>query len=277
MIESPLATVSIPMNQEGFSSMNEPSTPSRSDDTTALIVLRPEEGRRLIGRAVAEMASVRERTRNGRMAIVGSSTTRHVVHHLTGADPGLTTFAVGWIRDGELGETPHSGRGPGPVLFDNGKIYRGWPGKLLESFEAGDIYVKGANAIDPQGNAAILIGSPGGGSIGAALTIIFARGGELILPVSLEKLIPSVPAACGLLGQGQVDRVMGSPVGYMPIMAGSATIVTEVTAMQLLAGVQATPIAAGGLDDCTGSQTLHLKGPKAGVEKIWNLITSMRQ
>ncbi len=258
--------------------MNDPSTPPpRSDESTALIVLRPDEGRWLIGRAVAEMAVVRERTRRGRMVIVGSSTARHVVHHLTGEDPGLARFAVGWVRDGELGVTPPSGRGPGPVLFDNGRISRGWPGKLLESFTAGDIYVKGANAIDPMGNAAVLIGSPTGGSLGEALTVILSRGGRLIMPVSLEKLIPSVPAACGLLGQGVVDRVMGIPVGYMPIMAGCATIVTEVTAIHMLTGVKATPVAAGGIDDCAGATTLHLQGPRAEVERIWNWIADRRQ
>lgn len=252
---------------------NNPDNPTQG---TALIVLRPEEGRRLIGRAVAEMPSVQARTRSGRMVIVGGSTTRHVARHLTGDDPGLASFAMGWIRDGALGETPADGRGPGPVLFEEGVISRGWPGKLLESFATGDIYIKGANAIDPQGHAAVLMASPTGGTIGAALTLILARGGELILPVSLAKLIPSVPAACGLLGQGRVDRVMGSPVGYMPIMAGSATLVTEVTAIHRLAGVTATPVAAGGLDDCTGALTLHLRGPVDGVARIWGLIAAMR-
>ncbi len=48
------------------------------DQTTALIVLTPETGRRLIGLAVASMERVRERTRRGRMVIVGGGTTRFV-------------------------------------------------------------------------------------------------------------------------------------------------------------------------------------------------------
>ncbi|MEO5363257.1 MAG: hypothetical protein H7838_06490 [Magnetococcus sp. DMHC-8] len=244
---------------------------------TAVVVIRPAEGRCLIGQAVAALPQVQARTRTGRMAIVGGSTTRHVAWALTGTDPGLASFAVGWVRDGLLGETPRAGRGAGPLLFENGHLTRGWPAPLLDRFESGDIYIKGANALDAQGNAAVLVGSPVGGTIGVALAILQARGGELILPVSLQKTIPSVPAACGLLGQGRVDRVMGSPVGYIPIMAGCATIVTELDALGHLCGVRATPVAAGGLDDCTGALILHLTGSRSQVDNAWELLMKVRE
>ena len=244
--------------------------------TTALIVVRPEEGQQLIGQAVAQLPQVKKRTQSGRMVIVGGSTTRYVVWSLTGEDPGQEAFAVGWIRDGILGETPRNGRGPGPVLFEDGLMTRGWPGHLMEHFGKGDVYIKGANAIDSQGHAAVLMGSPTGGTIGVAMTIILARGGELIIPVSLQKTIPSVPAACGLLGQGCLDRVMGSQVGYMPIMAGTATIITEISALRLLTGVKATWVASGGVDDCVGALVLHLEGTAKEVDAAWSLLTQLR-
>lgn len=250
---------------------------SNTPTATALVVIRPVEGQRLIGRAVAALPQVRARTQSGRMVIVGGSTTRYVAWALTGVDPGLETFAVGWIRDGLLGETPHAKRGPGPLLFEEGVQTRGWPAPLLDRFGAFDVYIKGANAIDAQGNAAVLIGSPTGGTIGAALAILLARGGTLILPVSLGKTIPSVPAACGLLGQGRMDRVMGTPVGYIPIMAGCATLVTEINALHLLCGVEATHVAAGGVDDSAGAIVLHLLGKPEQVEAAWRLLTTLRE
>ena len=276
-----LQTVKIPCLEaiHGLSStlMNMPKTsPPSAASSTALVVIRPEEGRRLIGRAVAQLPQVQARTQTGRMVIVGGSTTRHVAWSLTGEDPGQEAFAVGWIREGLLGETPRAGRGPGPVLFEEGVMTRGWPGDLLQRFGKGDIYIKGANAMDAQGHTAVLMGSPTGGTIGAAMTILLARGGELIIPISLQKTIPSVPAACGLLGQGCLDRVMGSEVGYMPLMAGTATVVTEISALRLLTGVQATPVAAGGLDDCTGALVLHLKGDIDAVDAAWNMLTQLR-
>ena len=244
------------------------------ENMTALIVLTPGIGRRLIGLAVATMERVKQRTKNGRMVIVGGGTTRFVAEKLTGEDPGRDAFAVGCIKDAKLSETLKKGRGEGPYLFDNGRISRGWPGELLESFQAGDIYIKGANALDVAGNVGILMGSPNGGTIGVAMTLLLARGGELIIPVSLEKLIPSVADSVPLLGQGKVDRVMGNTVGMMPIMASAATVVTEVEAIRLISGVKATPVASGGMDDCQGSITLHLQGDSERVEQIWGLVNN---
>lgn len=239
----------------------------------AVAVIPPEVGRRLIGLAVAALPVVQERTHKGRMVIVGGTTTRYVVHGLLGEDPGREAFAVGWIRDGQLGETPREGRGPGPYLFEEGRLSRGWPGELLNRFEAGDVYIKGANALDPVGNVAVLMASPTGGTIGAAMTILMARGGELIVPVSLQKLIPSVSAACRWMGQGRSVRTMGSPVGYMPILAGAATVITEVEAIGILGeGVKATLVAAGGVDDCEGALVVALEGAKPAVDKMMDWL-----
>ncbi|MBF0214245.1 MAG: hypothetical protein HQM00_11915, partial [Magnetococcales bacterium] len=126
---------------------------------------------------------------------------------------------------------------------------------------------------------AVLMASPTGGTIGAAMAILMARGGELILPVSLAKLIPSVSAACRLTGQGRAIRVMGSPVGYMPILAGSATVITEVEAVRVISSgrVRATPLAAGGLDDCEGALVLALEGARAAVEAMMDHLETMRR
>ncbi|MBF0414745.1 MAG: hypothetical protein HQL79_03140 [Magnetococcales bacterium] len=247
-----------------------------SEHDTAVVVLRPGEARALIGQAVAQLPRVQERKRSGHMVIIGGSTTRHVVTHLLKEDPGRDSFAVGRVGDGCLGETPQAGRGPGPYLFDQGQVTRGWPAPLLEKFAPGDIYIKGANAVDPEGNTAILLGSPVGGSIGVALAILHARGGELIIPVSLEKLIPSIPKATGLLGQGANGRVMGYPVGWIPIAAGSATVITELQAMSILANVQATVVAAGGFDDCAGARVIHMRGLREDVERMWGIIAAIR-
>ncbi|MBF0614758.1 MAG: hypothetical protein G8237_13745 [Magnetococcales bacterium] len=248
-------------------------------EESAVAVVRPGEGRQLIGMAVAALPAVRSRLQQGRMVIVGGTTTRHVVRALLGEDPGRDQFAVGWIRAGALGESPREGRGPGPYLFEDGQVSRGWPAPLLERFAVGDVYIKGANAIDSAGHVAVLMASPVGGTIGAAMAILMARGGELIVPVSLGKLIPSVPAACGLLGQGRCRRVMGTPVGYMPIMAGSATVVTEVEAVRILTSgaVRATVVASGGVDDCAGALVLALTGAGDAVHALMDRLEAWQQ
>ncbi|MEO5365504.1 MAG: hypothetical protein H7831_03980 [Magnetococcus sp. WYHC-3] len=238
----------------------------------AVVVLRAETCRRLLGAAVATLPYVRQRCRQGRMVIVGGSTTRHVVHALLGEDPGLDSFAVGWIRHGQLGQSDPAGRGPGPYLFQDGHVSRGWPGTLIEAFQPGDVYIKGANALDPAGHALVLMASPNGGSIGVAHAILMARGGRLVVPVSLSKSIPSVPDAVAALGQQRAWRTMGTPVGAMPIMAGTATLVTEREALRLLFGVETTVVACSGLEDCQGALTCVLSGSASQVAAAWDWI-----
>ncbi|MDH5184884.1 MAG: hypothetical protein OEX12_13460 [Gammaproteobacteria bacterium] len=247
-----------------------------SQTSTAIVVLTSEEGKDLIGRAVARLPQVVKAKASGHLVITGGTTCRYVAKDLMGEDPGRDSFAVGWISEGELGETPAEGRGPGPIFFDEGDAQRGWPGPILEKFQAGDVYIKGANAIDPAGNTGILMASPVGGTIGAALSIVYARGAELIIPISLQKLIPSIAAIGGKLGHGKVDRVMGTKVGYMPILAEYSTVITEVEAMQHLYGLKATMVASGGIDDCVGAVSLHVAGELAGIDKLFSDIEAMR-
>lgn len=70
---------------------------------------------------------------------------------------------------------------------------------------------------------------------------------------------------------------MGIKVGMIPIMAGSATIVTELEAMRILADVEATVVSAGGVDDSAGAVVIHIQGKGANVEKMWNIIARLRQ
>ncbi|MGN7610568.1 hypothetical protein ACQZV8_00605 [Magnetococcales bacterium HHB-1] len=253
-----------------------PGLPATSGWEMAVRVLRPEEGRKLIGEAVASLSRVLERTQNGHMVIVGGTTTRYVARALTGDDPGDAQFAVGWIKEGKLGESPEEGRGEGPFLFEQGEVSRGWPKELLKKFSAGDIYIKGANALDPEGNVLILMGSSKGGTIGLAISLLHARGGELIIPISLEKLIPSVPEAAKRLGKERLSMVTGTSVGAMSVMAGTATVFTELEACAQLFGIEATHIVSGGLDDCAGAVTLHLQGPKENLRQAWEHLDRTR-
>jgi len=239
---------------------------------SALVVLPPDTARRLIGEAVAALPQLKRAMANGRIIIAGGGTTRHVVRALLGEDPGHAAFAIGWIRDGEFCETPSTGRGPGPYLIEESHVSRGWPGPLLERFDRGDIYIKGANAIDTDGNVGILLGSPTGGSIGSALPIIYARGAELIIPISLQKLVPSVSAVGNKLGQRRLSHATGAPLGYMPIMAGFATVITEIEAIRCLYGLDATMVAAGGVEACEGAITLHVEGDGEKLEALLKAI-----
>jgi hypothetical protein len=54
------------------------------------------------------------------------------------------------------------------------------------------ILSSGANAVDPEGNAGSFMAHPEGGTMGWSIGIILSRGIHFIVPVGLEKLVPSV-------------------------------------------------------------------------------------
>jgi hypothetical protein len=103
---------------------------------------------------------------------------------------------------------------------------------FIKSFGPGDVFIKGANALDPDGNVGILMGDPQGGSIGQTLGILKARGIPIIVPVGLEKLILSCPAAGKNLGIFQTGPRLGLAVGYMVV--SGAKVITEIESIRML-------------------------------------------
>jgi hypothetical protein len=82
---------------------------------------------------------------------------------------------------------------------------------------------------------------------------------QLIVPVGLDKLIPSVKKAVSRCGRQTLDYAQGSKVGLIPL--AGATVVTEIEALRVLAGVEAVHVASGGNDRSEGAVTLVAEGP----------------
>ena len=53
-----------------------------------------------------------------------------------------------------------------------------------------DVVIKGANAIDPDGIAGVMLANPVGGTTGNITGPVMAKGINLVIPVGLEKSIP---------------------------------------------------------------------------------------
>jgi len=136
------------------------------------------------------------------------------------------------------------------------------------------VFIKGANAIDLDRNVGVLLQNDCGGTIGMALGILAARGSHLILPVGLEKLIPSVPDASNMCGLQTVDYATGTKVGLMPVMYGKT--ITEIDAVYLLSGADAVHIASGGLGDSQGAITLVIYGVAQKVERAIEIIEQIK-
>jgi hypothetical protein len=251
----------------------------------AQIVLTPAESKKLIAKAVARLEAVQQAARTGIVALHPSSSTYFVVEEITGSKPKTNHWVCGVVTPRgmcvemamALGSTltPHQESiGPGDLegtwVIEKGQ----WGGQeklssLLYRMTPSDVYVKGVNALDPEGNVGILFGFEG--SMGYIQAARKKRNFTIIYPAGLEKLIPiSVKQAAKEAQYTRYEAGMGMPVGLYPCPTGVA--VTEVRAIEMLSGALAIPIASGGLGGAEGAVTLVLKGKADEVRKALDFV-----
>jgi hypothetical protein len=208
------------------------------------------------------------------------STNVYVLEEILGKEKFLelmdpTFFLSGIIVRGTLCSTLASEK-PLIVLIKKGVVTPPPPtmSEMLRDFKSDSVVIKGASAIDLEGNAGVFVAHPEGGTIGWALGTILARGIRLITPVGLEKLVPSVKRSISLCGQETLDYVQGKKVGMIPL--SNAKVVTEIEAMKILTGVDAYHVASGGVSGSEGSVTLVVEGSKEAVNKSIELVESFK-
>jgi len=240
----------------------------------ALISLTSAESKRLIAKGVAALPEIKQALEQGIIIIGRGTTNAFVVEEITGQNlEPKCHYAAGIIVDGELSAVPQGTRLK-PIALRNGTPVSIAPDEIIQEFGERDVFIKGANAIDPEGNAGVLAASAVGGTIGAILPVILPRGSYLIVPVGLEKLIPSVEQAARAAGIFRFKYSTGLPVGLVPIP--NALVVTEVQAFQVLTGVQVIPIAAGGVAGSEGTVVLSLEGKTAQIEQALSLVKAIK-
>jgi len=246
----------------------------------ALFVFTPAESKRLIGKAVARMEEVKRAFKRANIMIGHGSTNVYVLEEILGKEKLLglmnpSFFLSGILVRGTLCSTLGSEKPP-IVLLKKGVITPPpeTMSEMLRDFKSDSVVIKGASAIDPGGNAGVLVSHPEGGTIGWSIGTILARGIQLVTPVGLEKLIPSVKQSISLCGQETLDYVQGKKVGMIPL--SNAKIVTEVEALKILTGVDAYHVASGGVSGSEGSVTIVAEGNKEHVKKTIELVESFK-
>lgn len=233
----------------------------------AAFAFTPSESKRLIGRAVAAMPMVRTALAEDLVVIAHGSTNVFVAEEIIGTMPRPRgTFLSGQIFNGVMCQTEPSEKGPMLVL-DRGKLIPPKPmmGQVLDDGGPGAVFIKGANAVDPDGNAGVFCAHPGCGTIGFAYGYISGRGVKLIVPVGLEKLVPSVPKAARQLGHDNLYYQTGFQIGMLPLV--NATVVTEITAFKILFDLDAVHVGGGGVSGSEGTVVLVATGEKAALDR----------
>ena len=255
------------------SSYREKLEGTRDDRVHGIVVLVPSESKRLIARGVLALPEVQYVLKEGLFVISRGTTTAYIAEELLGVKLPKANCTAGIVTDCRLSVTiPQEGLGP--WVFRRGVKTEDAAEEALKQFTSTDVSVKGANAIDPQGNVGVLAGNDFGGTIGSIWPVLASRGSHLIVPAGLEKMIASVVDASWACGNKLFKYVMGTRVALMAVV--SAKVVTEIQALEVLTGVHAVHVASGGVGGSEGAIVIALEGSDATVKRAFELVQSVK-
>lgn len=254
------------------------------------IVLTPAESKKLISKAVSEMDVVQRALKEGIVVIHPSSSTYFIMEYITGKRPegiwlvgmiaprgacveGLTQRA---FEEDEYQELSNPANFPFSWVFRKGMLEKGL--KLIDVLNQmgeKDVYIKGVNAIDAHGYVGVLLASLAGGTIGKALALQKEKQFQILFLGGLEKLIPTpIKEVAKETGRANTSDALGISCGLLPIKADP---VTEIKAFKMMAGVDAIPIAVGGVGGAEGSVMMVIKGEEEKVKKAMQLVKEIKR
>jgi hypothetical protein len=227
------------------------------------LVLTVAQSKRLIAKGVAQYGPVQEALANGTVAIAKGGTNAYVVEEILGKPIEKHRYVHGQVlprgvsRDGLLAaDVPD-------VVLVKGEQVDGLSGTdAVAEMKAGDVFIKGANALNyAAGIAGLLVGHPTGGTLGAVVGTLVARRIRLLIPVGLEKETPSDI----IEASQQLELGGGSGPSLWPMQGD---IFTEVEALRVLCGVDAVPIGAGGVAGAEGAVWLACFGDAEEIDAV---------
>ena len=238
-----------------------------------IVILEPAESKRLLAKAVARLPEVRSAYENGRIIVPSGPSMALVLEELTGEKVEPYRYSMGFVADGRLTMSAAEDRIPARLFEKGVRVDMPYP-DFLKTMEKGDIIVKGATAVDPEGNTAILLSNENGGMVGASFGVASARGIPVIMPVGLEKMIASVAEAAYGWGQTTLSYSMGVKLGIAAFPSGQ--VITEIEALALLANVHARHVSSGGIGGSEGAVVLLIEGQGDDFDNAIALLESVK-
>lgn len=232
-----------------------------------VFTLTSAESRRLIAKAVVQMPVFKTAWEKAYVLLAGGTTNAFIAQEMLGRDgiePALCT--VGLSTDGLLCVTHPDSRKSFPNVFFKGEASDKTLADALSDFHAETVVIKGANAVDTQGNVGVVTAGFDGGTIPRIIGPVTSKGLTYITPVGLEKLVPSVPAAAAAVGATHIDISMGADFGMYCL--SNTTVVTEIEAIELLFGAKATLVCCGGVGGNEGAVTLAVDGEETAITAL---------
>jgi len=242
----------------------------------ASFTLIPTESRRLIAKAVVEMEEIKIAQKKAYIVINGGTTNGYIAQELAGADIKPEEFTAGTVSHRLMCVTdlPPKRELPFPIILYKGQRTDKTIPDVFQDFHVETVLIKGGNCIDSQGNVGVISAGFDGGTVGATIGTVVSQGLKYIVAVGLEKLVPSVDKAASAAGAKSLDYSMGADFGIFKLP--NAVVITEIEALKILTGVEATHIGSGGIGDAAGAVSLIIEGEESKVKNAIGIIESVK-
>jgi hypothetical protein len=235
-------------------------------------VLTVAESKRLIAKAVAALPEVQRAMKQGTVVVATGTTNAYVLEELWGRKIDKRCYRSGITTPDEPERSPEpQGEKIPDAVFVRGKVEPKYDRvNAVKDMKRGDVYIKGANVLNYDDNVAgILIGGMDGATIGNTIGHIIGKQIQLIIPVGLEKLTYEDINELHLLAS---EEDYEGPRMW-PI---TGSIVTEIEAMAILAGVDAYHYSAGGIAGAEGAVRILVEGTDEEIEETLELVKSIK-
>lgn len=237
------------------------------------VVLTVAESKRLIAKGVVALDYVQDKMEQGIIILGVGSTNAYIYEELLGTTIDKRAYMAGRTVPVKGAPRWDVQRLPDLVLVDGQPAPELDVSAALERMKPGDVFIKGANALNyGAGVAGVTIGNPTGGTVARAIGRVVGSRLRLLIPVGLEKeIFFSIEDAAAYLAEP--DEHLGKVNTLWPIRGD---IFTELEALHLLCGVDAIPVAAGGLAGAEGSIRFLLMGVDEAVRDAVELVESIQ-
>lgn len=232
-------------------------------------IITPSMGKRLIGRALAGHPEIQQVIASGTLVIIAGSTNGYAAEEILKSIGQEHNFSRVGFRRGLVtpsGYRPPEHEFPGDLIIQEGQLQAGRTiFEAVDELQTGDMVLKGANAVDTRGQAAVHIGGSTGGTILAAMTAIVGRRVKLLVPVGLEKRV--------FEDVNEIAKRLNHPDTEGPrLLPIPGEIFTELDAIRLLSGAQASLVSAGGVYGAEGAVRLGVRGTEEQMQAVEGLI-----
>ncbi len=250
--------------------------------TKSVVTLTTSESKRLIAKGIAQLPEVRKAYAQGIVGLPLCTSNVYVYEELSGKKmEGSEGYCCGYIFEKGFCAVNFSKLLPEVVFVKGNEEHLNFPAENLKLYvdkmTHEDVIIKSGNLLDINKKAAVLAGEPNGGEFGAIMPYILSKGIRLIVPMTINKTAPvDLDEVISEMGMEKIslDMSHGMVCGMLPMPA--AKVITEIEALKLLTGVDALPVAMGGVGSGEGCVTLLLSGEDNWVKAAWDLVSSIK-